>query len=93
MTDERANRVLSRVRQVTAQVDDDICLTRAQGESPIRLSPGEALGGYRAGRVWDAGVVAAVFACGAGNRNRRTRRAGVLFANTRWHQRKAFSHV
>lgn len=26
MTDERANRVLSRVRQVTAQVDDDICL-------------------------------------------------------------------
>lgn len=52
MTDERANRVLSRVRQVTAQVDDDICLTRAQGESPIRLSPGEALGGYRAGRVW-----------------------------------------
>ena len=43
MTNERANRVLSRVRQVTAQVDDDICLTRAQGESPIRLSPGEAL--------------------------------------------------
>lgn len=28
MTDERANRVLSRVRQVTAQVDDDIYYKR-----------------------------------------------------------------